>query len=98
MPGMPNFLACPACQILWLAGRAIIWVMPGMPKSVSGMLSTHRLQFLESTDILSLAKKKKKLNRSQYLSFDVRFIGHLHDDVIAIPLIFIDLVVPAKFK
>ena len=43
MPGMPNSLTCPACQILWHAGRAINWVMPGMPKSVSGMLPTHRL-------------------------------------------------------
>ena len=38
MPGVPNSLTCPACQILWQAGRAINWVMPGMPKSVSGML------------------------------------------------------------
>ena len=53
-------------------------------------------QLLESTAILSLAKKKIK--RLPCLSLDVQVIGHLHDDVIAIPFIFINLVISVKFK
>ena len=38
MPRVSKSPACRACQILWLAGHAKICGMPGMSKSVSGVL------------------------------------------------------------
>ena len=81
MPYVPNSLVCRACQSLRHFGHAKITLWHDLNAQGSS---------LNIAAILRLAKKK--LNRSPCLFFDVKVIGHLHDDVIAIPFIFINLV------
>ena len=83
IPNMPLVPKSPACragqiQIFWHAGHTKI----SLRHAVNGQVSSLNLQLFQ-------ACLKKKMKRLPYLSFDVQVIGHLHDDVIDIPFIFI---------
>ena len=76
------------------SNKKFIPSMPCVPKSLVYRVCQIFLRALKA----QVSSLNLLLNRSPCLSFDVQVIGHLHDDVIAISFIFLNLVIQAKFK